>query len=302
MAKKALIDLQNPERMSWYTKNKLRQQGLLPPSTHGAAFVPPAPVKVETDDEIRAKLKRRFETLDKMTHGLCQGIIRSMIVSGPAGVGKSFKIDTITNEYEEQGKQVTRVKGHVRATGLYRTLLANRGEDCIVVFDDADAIFGDETSLNLLKAACDTTKERNLSWLSETKMETEDGDPIDREFTFNGSIIFITNYDFEEMIARGSKLAPHFEALISRSLYVDLAMKTKRDYLIRIQEVIKGSDILKNCGLNKTQGAVLVKYFDEHYEHLRELSLRMVIKLAGLMVMDEDNWQDLAKVACYKYP
>jgi hypothetical protein len=82
-----------------------------------------------------------------------------------------------------------------------------------------------------LKAATDSTKGRKLQWLAETKMLDEEGDRMPRFFDFEGSVIFITNYDFDEFIDRGHKLSPHFEALISRSHYLDLAMKTKQDYV-----------------------------------------------------------------------
>lgn len=299
MGKKAHIDLENPQTMSYYMRKKM---GLVGTTSNVVSIQTAKPIVVETDAQIRTKLKSRFNVLEKMTHGVCEGVVRAMVVSGPAGVGKSFTIDQICDKYESEGKRVTRVKGFVRATGLYRTLLENRDEDCIVVFDDADSIFNDTTCLNLLKAACDSTEERHISWLSETKMTDEEGERLETSFQFDGSIIFITNYDFEDMIDRGHNLAPHFEALISRSLYIDLAMKTKRDYLVRIQTVIEGSDMLRANGLNKRQADALLAYLNEHYENLRELSLRMVIKLAGLIKMDENTWEEMAKVACYKYP
>jgi hypothetical protein len=51
------------------------------------------------------------------------------------------------------------------------------------------------------------------------------------------------------MIERGHKLAPHFTAMVSRSHYIDLAMKTNRDYLVRIRQVVN-QGLLSNIGLD----------------------------------------------------
>ena len=67
------------------------------------------------------------------------------------------------------------IKGYVRALGLYKSLYNYRHAGKVLVFDDADTIFNDETALNILKAVCDTTERRTVSWLSEYKIVDEDG-------------------------------------------------------------------------------------------------------------------------------
>jgi hypothetical protein len=112
-------------------------------------------------------------------------------------------------------------------------------------------------------------------------------------------VIFITNYDFDDLIARGSRLAPHFEALVSRSHYLDLAMKTKMDYVVRIKQVVKAG-MLREKGLTSIDEATIVDFVEKNMDNLRELSLRMVIKLATLMKMNSMNWQKLAKQTCFR--
>lgn len=256
------------------------------------------PVVQETEAEIRTKLDTRFSALDVMAHGTIYGRNRSLIVSGPAGLGKSYNVEQIAKKAELDDINVTTISGYVRPTGLYKTLYENRFSNCVVIFDDADSIFSDETSLNLLKKACDSTEERNIFWGAETKMETEDGERLPRKFAFEGSVIFITNYDFDDMIARGNRLAPHFEALVSRSHYLDLAMKTKRDYLVRIKQVV-GNGMLQDK-VTMEQEQELVAFIEENMEALRELSLRMVVKLSDLMKVHPTNWKSLAKITCMK--
>jgi hypothetical protein len=261
--------------------------------------LPVLPVKAETEAEIEIKLFERFSALDTMVKATVDGRNKSMVVSGPAGVGKSYGIGLVLDENSKK-VMTTVIKGYVRPTGLYKTLYENRHKECVVVFDDADSIFSDDVSLNLLKAACDTTKKRVLHWLTETKMEDEEGERMPRSFEFEGSIIFITNYDFDDMIARGSKMAPHFEALVSRSHYLDLAMKSSMDYVVRIKQVVRDHGMLRDAGYSVSEEKILVDFIVNNKDKLRELSLRMVLKLAGLMRISPNTWQSLAKTTCFR--
>lgn len=250
----------------------------------------------ETDAEIEAKLGARFAALDIMADATGRGINRSLIVSGPAGLGKSFTIESKLSDLASKGHQVTHIKGYVRPMALYQLLYNSRSKKAVLVFDDADSIFGDDVSMNLLKGACDSTETRRLSWLSSSldRMEGEVPDTFD----FEGSVIFITNYDFDHLISTGSKMAPHFTALISRSHYLDLAMKTKRDYMVRIKQVVR-LGMLKDRGFSKTEEIQILDFIETNMEKMRELSLRMVIKISTLLRMTSD-WRKLAAQTCMK--
>jgi uncharacterized protein (UPF0147 family) len=261
------------------------------------AFAPTLPINVsnETDEEIELKLADRFEILEEMTKGAVAGDIRALICSGPAGLGKSYTVDKALQTLPEG--QYTAIRGMVNKTGLYKTLYQYRHPGNVIVFDDADRIFFDDDSLGLLKAACDTMKTRTLSYLSEFKLvDEETAEVIPRQFVFEGTVIFITNMDFDHMIASGSKIAPHMEALVSRSHYIDLAMKTRRDYIIRIHQVVK-QGMLQDHGLNKNQESEVMNFIEENQDKLRELSLRMAIKIAVLMKTTKD-WKRTARVTC----
>ena len=158
------------------------------------------------------------------------------------------------------------------------------------------AIFFDDVSLNLLKCVCDTTERRVVSWLSEGKLLDEDtGEIVPRSFEFEGTIIFISNYDFDAMIGRGHKLAPHLQAMISRAHYLDLAMKTRQDYLVRIRQVV-AQGLLSHLDIDE-QVDVLT-FIEAHADSLRELSLRMALKVAGIRKMQNTNWEKVAKITC----
>ena len=254
-----------------------------------------APVVVETDDEIEARLTDRFEILSEMTDLAIAGDVRAMVVSGPAGLGKSFTVETKLEAVDPSALDHTIVKGYVRAPGLYKLLYAHRNKGQVLVFDDADAIFFDDTALNLLKAACDTTERRVISYITENGLvDEETAERLPKSFQFDGTVIFITNLDMDAMVERGHKLAPHLTAIISRTHYIDLSMKTTRDYLIRIRQVVK-QGLLKNVGLDDAGQADVLRFIEANHSKLRELSLRMALKL-GAIRRKGGNWERMARV------
>ena len=100
--------------------------------------------------------------------------------------------------------------------------------------------------------------------------------------------------DFDKLIDKGNKLAPHLSALVSRSHYIDLALKSKEDYLVRIDQVV-AEGMLDH--LSKIQRDDVMTFIGDHKDNLRELSLRMAIKLATIRKMGGD-WQKIARVTC----
>lgn len=263
------------------------------------APAPAVPVIVETDAEIEAKLTDRFEILDEMAGAAIEGDARSLIVSGPAGLGKSYTVEKKLAEWDPEAVNHKIVKGYVRAPGLYKLLFAHRARGQVLVFDDADEVFLDDTAINLLKAACDSTDRRVISYITEgTLIDEETAERLPKSFVFEGTVVFITNYDFDAMIERGSKLAPHLQALVSRSHYIDMAMKTKRDYLIRIRQVVR-QGLLRNIGLDEAAQLDVIDFIEDNQDRLRELSLRMALKV-GSIRRRGGNWVRVARVTCCK--
>ena len=100
----------------------------------------------ETVAEIEEKLQDRFKALEVLSEATGKGINRSLIVSGPAGLGKSYTVEQKMKELEDQGHNVTYIKGYVRPLSLYRLLYEARFQHCVLVFDDSDSIFTDAVS------------------------------------------------------------------------------------------------------------------------------------------------------------
>lgn len=256
-----------------------------------------------TDEEILTSQRRKFRTLDRMAQGVVRQQVRSMVVSGPAGIGKTYTIEGILETAANDDTiQYTGVRGFIKATGLYKLLWENREENQVILLDDADSVFADEVSLNLLKGALDTSKKRYISWRSEKEFESESGEVIPNNFEYKGSVVFITNLNFEAMIAGNNKLAPHFAALISRSYYIDLNLNSSREYLLRINDVLQNTDMAYTLGLSTKQTKDLMSFFETHFARFRELSLRMVQKVAKIMLFaeNEEDFLDVVETTCFK--
>lgn len=258
--------------------------------------LPIEPVQIETDEEIDVRIRERFEILADLTNATVSGDSRALIVSGPPGLGKSYTVENILSNLDEY--YYTVIKGFVRATGLYRILYEYRNKGQVIVFDDADSIFFDDAALSLLKAACDTTERRIISWRAETNMKLDDGDSLPTSFEFEGSVVFITNMDFDRIVDNQAKFHEHVAAMISRAHYVDLTMRSRRDYLVRIKQVI-GQGMLSDR-LTQPQVTQVVDFIEENMDSLRELSLRMAIKIASTMKSNPEKWERICRVTCMR--
>lgn len=260
----------------------------------GSAAGKPVKVKEETDNQVDKRIKSKFETIDIMVQGSIKGDHPALVISGPAGLGKSYSVEKALNEYDPGGEKTTIIKGMVRATGLYKALWDHRFPGQVLVLDDADSIFFDETALNILKAVCDTKRQRTVSYLSETVFVSEkNSETIPKRFTFEGTVIFITNHDFDEMIENGSRLAEHMAALMSRAHYVDCGMKNRRDYDIRLQQLYKLGLLSDLLDSEKAQDEVK-EFISTNRDKLREVSARMAIKIAGLRKSHPKDWAKIA--------
>lgn len=258
-----------------------------------------APVSIvaeETEEEIEQRINIRFTVMDMMAKAAVEGNCRSMIVSGSAGVGKSHTILQTANTMPEERRSI--MTGRVTATGIFRALWKHRFENHVVVFDDADSVFDNDTTMNLLKAACDSSDRRFISMENGVDYFDDDGDKIDNTFEFNGSIIFITNKDFKEECNKGSKMAVHFEAMMSRSHYIDLRIKTEREFMVRIRSVVMKSGMLDDYG-DRIRDEIL-QFIDMNKKNMNELSLRIVKKIGDLTRISPEGWRDMAAVTCMK--
>jgi hypothetical protein len=258
----------------------------------------------ETDEEILNRLRDRFEILDDMTRAVKKGDVRAMIVTGPPGVGKSYGVEKVLSKHDvfanvandEKLKKYEVVKGAMSAIGLYSKLYEYSDKKCILVFDDCDSVLLDDLSLNILKAALDTSKKRMIHWNTDSRLLRSEGVP--NSFEFKGGAIFITNIKFDHV--KSKKLQDHLEALESRCHYLDLTIDTQREKVLRIKQVVTECGMLDSYELDDQAKLEVVDFVDANKDRMRELSLRTVLKVADLRVSMPAKWKAVAEMTCMR--
>lgn len=269
------------------------------PSKADIAAREAAKAPVRTDKEILADLKERFNILSILTQGTVAQNVRAVTVTGAPGVGKTFTVEQILNHAKNsKGVKFEIVRGTLSAINLYMLAHRMREPGSVIVLDDADDIFRDEDALNILKVLCDSSATRTVSYMKEAHQLKENDIP--QSFDFNGSMIFISNQDFQRYVDEGkSKYVPHFEALMSRSLYLDLRLHSRQELGVWIEHVATSGHIFRREGLTEAQGKKVLSFLREYRENLRELSLRTLLKTSQL-VKTNDNWESMAKILLTK--
>ena len=255
----------------------------------------------ESDEAAIERIGARFAILNEMTEAIAQDQIKGMIVSGPPGIGKSYGVETSLMKYSTfddiagNKRKFEVVKGAMSAIGLYKKLYEHADRGHVVCFDDCDVILYDDLALNLLKAALDTGRKRTLQWGTESRFLHAEGVP--NSFDFNAGIIFITNVKFDNV--KSKKLRDHLEALQSRCHYLDLTIDSMRDRMLRIKQICR-EGLLSKYGMSKDTEDAVVEFIFANRNRLREVSLRMVLKIADLWKMAPDRYQQLAEQTCMR--
>jgi len=255
----------------------------------------------ETDEEIIDRLRGRFDVLKDMTQAVKEGTVRAMIVTGPPGVGKSFGVDEVLHKEDlfnlmgDRKPKYEVVKGAMSAIGLYCKLYQYADKGNVVVFDDCDSVLLDDLSLNILKAALDSSTKRMIHWNTDSAKLRAEGVPD--SFEFKAGAIFITNIKFDHV--KSKKLQDHLAALESRCHYIDLQMDTEREKVLRIKQIVKDG-MLDSYDFENGEGDEVIDFIDDNKKKLRELSLRTVLKIADLRKSFPNNWKSRAEVTVMK--
>ena len=259
------------------------------------------PAVTENEEQAIERIAARFSILDEMADAVATSKVRAMIVSGPPGIGKSYGVEKALekqNMFQDiagDKRKFEMVKGAMSAIGLYKKLYEHSAKGHVVCFDDCDAILYDDLALNLLKAALDTTPRRTLHWNTESRTLMAEGMP--NSFEFHGGVIFITNIKFDNV--KSKKLQDHLQALQSRCHYLDLTIDSMKDRMLRIKQICRAG-MLEKYAMPADVEQDLIQFIIDNKHKLREISLRMVLKIADLWKMKPDGYKALAENTCMK--
>lgn len=217
-----------------------------------------------------------FDELDDYVTLIAKGVNPALLITGQGGIGKSYNVEKILNQYGSRHETWEKVKGRASAASLYATLWYNRNK--IVVFDDCDSVLKDPDALNILKGALDNNDYREISWASKAEgmvytMDLDDNDEIAEKvkewedahkgregfpnhFIFEGAVIFISNM-------RKSEIYKKDAALLTRCSCVDIVLQAK-DVIKRIETVLPYIKIYKSIGKKGSEGKDIT---DEELKH-----------------------------------
>ena len=98
---------------------------------------------------------------------------------------------------------------------------------------------------------------------------------------------------------KSKKLQDHLAALQSRCHYLDLTIDSMRDRMLRIRQIC-GIGMLKKYAMPKETEEELIQFIYDNKHKLREISLRMVLKIADLWKMAPKKYKELAEQTCMK--
>lgn len=256
-----------------------------------------------SDDQIVTEIKERFDIYFDMIQGTYEDTTSALIVSGSAGVGKSYTAEWAL-EYAKRhfGIAYQIVRGCITPIDLYELAYNFSNPRSVIVLDDADMIFDDETGLNILKSLLDTSVERKVNWMTDHPRFKGEG-ALPKEFTFRGAMIFLTNKNFQEYIDEGKgRYTPHMEALMSRSIYLDLKMHNRREVALWTRHLVLRNKILRQIEtkdgrpITEQEEIMLMDWIRDNMDDLRELSIRTALKLARVYLRNRNEWQKRARI------
>ena len=99
---------------------------------------------------------------------------------------------------------------------------------------------------------------------------------------------------------KSQKLRDHLDALQSRCHYLDLTLDTMRDKVLRIKQIAQDGALFADYDFDKCVQDEIVEFLDANKTRMREMSLRMAIKIADLRKSFPLKWKSMAEVTCMK--
>lgn len=291
----ALLRLEERVRSGEYTAPSVKTDGEM------ALALAEARDDALSDEEVTARTKKLFADMESFVKLAITGAVRSVIVMGPPGCGKTFPITRML-EPLRQTRSIKIVSGSTSAVGMYTALHSCR-DNGVIVFDDADSIFDSVDSLNILKAATSPRGKRWLSWLKQNSKLEEDG--VDSEFEFKGSVIVITNTDMQAIADGRSRRAAHIAANLDRFHKVDLQLTSKRAMRLRVNQMLDDGmlrEYFRGKNYTDEQHDEAVAEFKDFLEQSEDkfkkgITLREMDKFADLWMAAPTlnlDWRDLA--------
>lgn len=256
----------------------------IPHSINPSLFQPNLVTQL-SDDDLLQHIRDLFDMLEDVTESVCNGASKGLVVTGNGGLGKSYHVERVT----EKCANAKHVKGTMSAVHLYMALYECSEPGHVLVLDDCNKPLFDEESLNILMSAIDTKEKRMVSYSKASKVL--EADDIPNQFEMKGSVIVISNVDFQAQLQRNSRVAPLLEALMTRCHYMDVMLRSTREKMVRMRDVIERGGMFQTMGLTPEQADDVIGFIEKHQADMFDLSIRAAILIAEQRVDRPDTWE-----------
>jgi len=259
----------------------------------------------------------------------CKGSLRSLLIYGGPGTGKTFTImQAIKEAGLTKGKDYVKLSGKASPIEIYKTLFMFR-KGGLVLFDDLDSMWKDKDASNYLKAALDTSPVREISSLSNqmknvSKMsdkereeynelfdkylegenveeEEDEGDEDEeggkKKKAKKEKMKFPSTFEFKGRVVFISNLVKsEFDtAILSRSAKIDMSL-TPQETLKRMRSILPslgGTDVSVDDKETLIQELLRLNGSGE----LEAVTMREFIKGLDIVRSGDPNWVSLVKYA-----
>lgn len=253
----------------------------------------------------REALHAHYDRLERMVRGVANNKWH-LIVNGPAGSGKTEFVNDVLMDMWNDGKKKRELlheplmlSGTMSAVSLFATLYHHRHEGKIVVIDDTDKILEDVECLEVLKASCDTKKNKKVSWKKYStalkQLNAKD------TFEYHGRVIVITN-KLMRTIANETPTVWQTRVLPLFSRFQYYRAGLQQHWAIEALKMFADPKELRfnlrcfeETDLSDKVKQKLINWMVEHQDNLREISFRTVASLVALHEEEPEFWEDLAQ-------
>lgn len=263
-----------------------------------AAGIPVEPTtlrKPVIDDPMSFYKSMNFSKMDKAQAALnlfiqhvASGDCRAISVTGPAGSGKTSSVMRMLAN--SPAKKYKCIAGNLSPIKIYAELYQHRDPGDVIVLDDVDSVYGSIEGKNIVKAAADSITQRKVSWLTASPLLK--AWRIPNTFDYNGSLVLISNETLDS--AKANKVGGHLKAIIDRLHPIKMGTNNKDEQFHQLCYYVVRHDLFKRLGLCSQQEFEILQYITDHYERIPSITLRTALKLAELMILEPQNWQEMA--------
>jgi hypothetical protein len=288
-----------PRRISRWTVRRKRRKRSRPSciwiSRKECQAADEGPRPERSEQEIVAEYNEAIQLTGELAEVAAKGEIRSIVLTGGPGIGKSYKTETTLEHLADtRGTHWELLNVRVSPPKLFATLYRYSKPKDVLVLDDADGLLGDEKGLNLLKAAMDSKPVRKITWGAEAPWLKRDG--IEATFPYEGSIMFITNLPIRQLKDKMDRNSAHIAAVFDRAHVLDLEMRDRWSRFICTKFMVTKRHILMaHAGISKAEESVIWNWIMENRFHIENISLRTAIKVALNFKSWPNHWEAVSK-------